>query len=114
MQDVLDIARKMGEAIAQSDAFARLRAAEERIKQDESAMKASDDFNAMALKMARLEEENKPIEVADKHEFKRLQEAVLEDRVLQDHLAAQADYVDMMRQVNEAIQKALGYETTDE
>ena len=109
MQDILDVAGKLGEAIAQSPQFKRLRDAEEKVRQNADARKHSEDFNAIAVKLARLEQERKPIEPEDKREFQRLQEAVRDDEVLQEHLAAQADYVDVMRQVNETIQKAVGF-----
>ena len=111
MQEIIKKAQELGEAIAQSPFYQRLCQAEDKVRQNEEAKKLGDDFNALAMKIAQLEADRKPIEPEDKREFKRIQEAISANPLLQEHVRAQADYMDLMRQVNGAIQKALGRET---
>ena len=61
----------------------------------------------VAASVALLEQDNKPIEVEDKHKLKDFEEKLLGRPEFKGFTAAQVEYVDMMRKVNEAIHKQL-------
>lgn len=103
MEEILAQARRLGHAIAAHERFKTLREAEQRVSADESASKVQEAFERQVLKIAELERQTKPVEVADKREFARLQDAVRTHPALQELAKAQADYLEMMNNVNDAI-----------
>jgi len=103
MEKVLNLAEKLGEAIAMSDRFKALRTTEENVAKDEAATKAQEDLEKQLTKIGELEGSGKPVEVADKRELDRLQEKIRSYPSLQALVKAQADYFEMMNKVNETI-----------
>ena len=107
MDDVLNAATKLGGALAGSDRFAALKAAEQAVEADETAQQLTTDLHAQSRKIADLEANLKPVEVADKREMQRIQQAVASNDALKQFAAAQADWAELMTKVNEAIQAEL-------
>ena len=107
MQDILDAAAGLGRRIAAHDSYRRLRAAETKVAEQPETRKLIEDFEAHRRKIAELETEMKPVEVADKHELQRLADAVHANADLQELLRAQADYLAMMNRVNRTIRQEL-------
>ena len=103
MDNVLDLARRLGQEIRQHERYRLLRDAEQKVMADPQAMKIQEDLNRHLHKMHDLETENKPIEVDDKRELARLQMQARSNPALQGLLKVQADYFEMMNRVNQAI-----------
>jgi len=74
---------------------------------DPEAKQIQDDLEKQLQRIRKLEQEMKPIEVADKRELSRLQELAARNPGLKDLLRAQADYFEMMNKVNNTILMAL-------
>jgi len=106
--DLLAKARALGEAIASSKALQEVRAAEQRIRLNEASNRLRDEHRDLALKIARLEAENKPIEPEDKRKMSELHERLRTDLLFQQLLRAQVEYEDLMNRVNEAVTRELG------
>ncbi len=103
MNDVLELARRLGQEIRQHERYRLLRVAEEKVMADPEATKIQDDLERQIHKMRDLEAQMKPIEVADKRELARLQQLARSSPALQELLKVQADYFEMMNKVNSAI-----------
>jgi len=103
MENVLALAEKLGSAIAQHERFATLRALEKNVSDDKTASDIQSALEKQLLKISELERAGKPVEVADKHELERLQNAFRENEALRDLVKAQADYLEMMNKVNQTI-----------
>ncbi len=103
MEDLLALAGKLGETISAHERFKALRAAEKRVSEDETAIKAQSELEEQVNKIRGLEDSGKPIEVADKRELERLQDAFRSNPFLQELVKTQADYFEMMNKVNETI-----------
>ncbi len=103
MERVFALAEKLGQALAGHERFKALRAAEERVRKDEATMKAQEALENQLTRISELERNGKPVEVADKREVERLQDAVRSQPALQELAKAQADYFEMMHQVNRRI-----------
>ena len=110
MEQVLELARKLGQEIRNSQRYRRLREAESKVLGDPEARKIQDDLEKQLQKIRQLELETKPIEVADKREFSRLQELAARHPGLQELLKVQTDYFEMMNKVNNVILMALAPE----
>jgi len=110
MEKIIEMAKKLGEKVREHERYLALRRAEKKVMGDEAAKKVQDDLERQLTKVYKLEKEQKPIEVEDKHELARLQEAARTSPELQELLKAQADYFELMNNVNNAILLALAPE----
>ena len=107
MSAITELAGRLGKAIADSPQAAALRAAREGLDSQPEVKQLLTDFTAQSRKIAQLEAEQKAIEVSDKHKLQELQDKLIAQEVFKQYTAAQVDYVDLMRQVNESLQQKL-------
>ena len=108
MEDIIAMAERLGKAISASPQAASLRQAQAAMRADEAASKLLADFQAQTEKIARLEGEQKPVEVADKHKLEDLHKKLIATEAFKTLTAAQVEYVDVMRRVNDAIRAQMG------
>src|SRR5690606_31067800 len=73
-----------------------------KIESDTEAQRALNDYNRHVHKVAEKEAQGQPIEVEDKRQLERLQQAVVTNPTLRDFQVAQMDYLDLMRRGDEA------------
>ena len=102
-QEVLDAAKKLGSLINEHEAAQRMQQAVERIQQDSEAQRLLNDYNRQVQTIAEKESQGKPIEVEDKRALEKLQNQIASNPTLRQFQIAQMHYVDLMRQVDEAI-----------
>jgi cell fate (sporulation/competence/biofilm development) regulator YlbF (YheA/YmcA/DUF963 family) len=107
MTELLKAAGDLGKLISGQESFRRLRDAEAAVQKDAGTRKLLEDFEKHRAKIEQLESEKKPVEVEDKHEMKRLSDAVHDNARLHELVRAQADYMEMMKKVNDAIRGAI-------
>jgi cell fate (sporulation/competence/biofilm development) regulator YlbF (YheA/YmcA/DUF963 family) len=107
MERVIVLAERLGQAIAETERFVRLREAEKAVRASAEARKALDDCEAYQRVLARKEAERRPIEPEEKHRLADLEATVHGNATLQDLARAQADYMEMMNRVNQAIRARL-------
>ena len=107
MEEILAAASALGRKIAQYEAFRRLRPAEDTVRSDPALKKLLEDFDRQRRKIEDLESSQRPVEPEDKHEMIRLSDAVHDSPKLQNLVRAQADFLELMTKVNQAIQREL-------
>jgi len=107
MNDIADLAERLGKAIADSPQGSALREGRKVLQQDKDLSKLLEEFREQTQKIAKLETENKPVEVEDKHRFQELREKLTGCETFKKYTAAQVEYIDLMRKVNDALQKQL-------
>ena len=107
MTAVIELASRLGKAIADSPEAAGLRAVRDELSAQPELAQTLKDFREQAAKVARLERENKPVEVDDKHRLQELNNKLVASEVFKKFTAAQVEYVDLMRKVNNAIRREL-------
>ena len=107
MQAIMALAERLGKAVADSPQAKALREARTELGKHEDVTKLLEDFRVHAEKVARLEHGNQPVEVDDKHKLQELQSKLIADETFKNYTAAQVEYVDMMRKVNETLRKEL-------
>jgi len=103
MQDILDLARKLGTAIAASPRYQALQDMRKKLREDPAATQLLRDFQEQAHKIAVLEAETKPVEVYDKHRLADLQTKIVAHPVLKEWMRVQADFSELMNRVNRAM-----------
>ena len=114
MQDIIQLAERLGKAIADAPQTKALRAARKAMNDNAETVQVLADYQKHVEKVAMLEQDNKPIEVEDKHKLKDFEEKLLGRPEFKGFTAAQVEYVDMMRKVNEAIHKQLAEVEADQ
>ncbi|MDY6914600.1 MAG: YlbF family regulator [Planctomycetota bacterium] len=103
MSAVTELAERLGKAIADSPAATNLRDARKAVNQQPELEKLLKDFQQQSERIAQMEQENKPVEVEDKRKLQELHGELIASDVFKKYTAAQVEYVDLMRKVNEAI-----------
>jgi cell fate (sporulation/competence/biofilm development) regulator YlbF (YheA/YmcA/DUF963 family) len=103
MDEIVDRSKKLGKAIAAHPRFKALLTARDAVRADAEATGIMKQFQEQLDKVHRLEIEQKPIEVADKQELAKCQQALVSNEKLKALQKAQVDHADLMRQMNDAI-----------
>jgi cell fate (sporulation/competence/biofilm development) regulator YlbF (YheA/YmcA/DUF963 family) len=104
---IIELARRLGKAIAESPQAAALRAARDQLNAQPDLAQTLKDFQQQAAKIARLEGGQQPVEVDDKRRLQELNDKLVADETFKKFTAAQVDYVDLMRKVNTALRTEL-------
>ncbi len=104
---IIELAGRLGKAIADSPAATELNATRKAIEEHPEISKLYREFHDQSLKVGKLESEEKPVEVADKHKLLELREKLIASAEFKKYTAAQVEYADLMRQVSDAMQSKL-------
>lgn len=107
MDPIIDLAERLGRAIADSSQASGLREARKAVVEESELSQLLKDYQAQSEKVATLEAENKAVEVDDKHKLRDLHEKLVASETFKKLSAAQVEYVDLMRRVSEAMQNHL-------
>ncbi len=107
MEEILERARKLGQAMHQHPRFKAYVEASEKLHHDPAAAKVMKAYNEVAAKVAEKERGNQPIEVEEKRELEARRQAVASNMTVKRFMQAQADYAEFMRKVNDAIYSQL-------
>ncbi|MFQ5806850.1 MAG: YlbF family regulator [Phycisphaerae bacterium] len=107
MQELLDRARALGEAIANHPRVRAFMAARAKAEQDSEAQQLLKAYEEQAQHVRRLEAEQKPIEVADKRKLAECEQKMASNEALKELMRTQVDYVTLMNRVNQAMEAPL-------
>jgi cell fate (sporulation/competence/biofilm development) regulator YlbF (YheA/YmcA/DUF963 family) len=104
MEEILDLASKLGNAIANHNRYKSFKEAEEQLTKDSVAKEISEELEKQSKKIHELEKSLKPVEVEDKRKLQQLKQKVASNQSIQRFLRTQADYVELMTRVNKRIE----------
>lgn len=102
-KELIQKAEALGAALAGHPAVRAYAEAQAGVKTDQSAQQLLRDYHTQLEKIRVLESEQKPIEVADKHRLRELEQQMAGHEALKKLMRSQADYISLMSQVNRAI-----------
>ncbi|NLW86649.1 MAG: YlbF family regulator [Planctomycetes bacterium] len=108
MEDIINLAQRLGKAISDSPQAQKLRAAREELARQPQVEQILKDYQDQADRITKLENEQKPVEVADKRKLDELHSKLVSNDLFKKLTAAQVEYVDLMRKVNGSIRNQLG------
>ena len=108
MDDIIEKADGLGQAIAQSQAYKALISQRKNIEDDQELQDRMQRLHTASEAIAHKEQEGKPIEPEEKREVRDLQNGITQDPRMQQLARAEADFAELMNKVNEAIRKRLG------
>lgn len=103
MEEIMDLAARLGRAIAASAQFQALKARELKARKNAAIQEITSAYQKQMEKLQEMERRNKPIEPEDKRKLAELRERVQGLPDLQELLRVQADYTELMIKVNETI-----------
>ncbi|MBN1436689.1 MAG: YlbF family regulator [Sedimentisphaerales bacterium] len=103
MDKLIELSRRLGRQIAAHERTVLMQNAQKALQEDPDARKLVEDFQKQAEKIHKLEQENKPIEVADKHQLEAYENQMSSNDKVREFSRRQADYVEMMRKIWDAI-----------
>jgi cell fate (sporulation/competence/biofilm development) regulator YlbF (YheA/YmcA/DUF963 family) len=107
MQEIIQLAERLGRELANSPQARALREAQEQLQADERTARLVDAYRDQAEKITRLEQENKPVEPEDKHKLDELHSELASMPAFKKFTAAQYEYADLMRKVDQALNEHL-------
>ena len=108
MDDIRRLAEELGQKIAAHPRFAKLRDAENRLTANPALKQLVEEYEALFAHTQELEHGMQPVEPADKRKLMDMQRKISADPLIQEVVQCQADYAELMYQVNHAIRTALG------
>ncbi|MFP4354538.1 MAG: YlbF family regulator [Phycisphaerae bacterium] len=107
MSAVTELAGRLGQAIADSPEAKTLNDARKQLEADEGLRTTMEQFGQQMEKVHKLEQENKPIEPEDKKKLAELEKVLAASEKFKKFSAAQVNFYDMMRKVNQAIREKI-------
>ena len=103
MDTIVELAKRLGKQLSAHERTAELKAAQKAADSDSEAGQLVKSYQEQMQRIAELEKEKKPIEVADKQKLRDLEEKISLNPALSNLTRRQVDFVEMMRKVKEAI-----------
>jgi cell fate (sporulation/competence/biofilm development) regulator YlbF (YheA/YmcA/DUF963 family) len=107
MSAVTELAGRLGQAIADSPEAKALNQARKELEADPQLRETMEQFGRQMGKVQKLEEENQPIEPEDKQKLAELEKTLAASEKFKAFSAAQVNFYDMMRKVNQAIREKI-------
>ena len=107
LREVLDKARALGEALAAHPRMRDYTAARQAVAGDTNAQDLLKSYSEQAEHIRRLEATQQPVEVADKQKIAEIEKGMAANEALKRLMRSQADYIELMNRVNEAMEAPL-------
>ncbi len=109
MEHLIELARRLGKQIAASERTELLKKAQGTLREDGQAGQLLEDYRVHVQKIQGLEKANKPVEVEDKRKLQELEGQIAANGVIGELTRRQADFVELMQKVKEAIDGELQF-----
>jgi cell fate (sporulation/competence/biofilm development) regulator YlbF (YheA/YmcA/DUF963 family) len=110
MEQLIEMARRLGKKIAEHERTALLKKAQQQVNSDKDTAQLVEEYQKQVEKIHTLESQQKPVEVADKHKLTDIEQKISTNPQLTELTRRQADFVEMMRKIKESIDNALQIE----
>ncbi len=107
MDDVIELAKQLGQAVARHPHYIALREAEDAAAADPEAKALVEELARQQERLMRLSREQKPVEPEDKRKLADLQKRLMGNEKLKKAQAAQVNFKHLMDTLNRAIYDAL-------
>ncbi len=106
-QQILDAAEKIGQMLAQHPAVEKYRQAQQAVAADPEASRLLSDFDRALEALARQEQSGLPPTDAQRQQLESLQSRIISHIKVKALNMAQVDFVDLLRKINQTIQRPL-------
>lgn len=106
-QQIMDAAEKLGKMVAEHPSVARYQQAQKAVAEDAEAGRMLQQFDQALEKLARQEQSGMPVTDAQRQQLESLQSRIVSHIKVKNLNLAQVEFVDLLRKVNQTIQKPL-------
>jgi cell fate (sporulation/competence/biofilm development) regulator YlbF (YheA/YmcA/DUF963 family) len=106
-QQILDEAEKLGQLVAQHPAVERYKQAQKSVAEDAEASRMMADFERTLAKLDQQAQSGLPITDAQRDQIEAMQGKIVSHIKVKALNLAQLEFVDLLRKVNQTIQKPL-------
>jgi cell fate (sporulation/competence/biofilm development) regulator YlbF (YheA/YmcA/DUF963 family) len=106
-QTIMDAAEKLGKMLVEHPAVSRYQQAQKAVSEDAEAGRLLQDFDKALEKLARQEQSGMPVTDAQRQQLEALQSRIVSHIKVKNLNLAQVEFVDLLRKVNQTIQKPL-------
>jgi cell fate (sporulation/competence/biofilm development) regulator YlbF (YheA/YmcA/DUF963 family) len=106
-QEILKAAAGLGALVATHPVVAEYRSIIRQLDLDVGAKTLLQQYEQLIEVLSMKEAQMQPIEVAEKRQFEQLQQSIMMNQTLKKFGAAQQQYMDLMKQVQESINAGL-------
>ena len=106
MQDIIADAKALGNKIAAHPRTVNFTTAARAVSESDDAQGILKQYQEQVTMLQAAEAAGKPIEVADKHALAESEAQVAGNDLLKKMMKCQADYLEMMKHINDAIDEA--------
>jgi cell fate (sporulation/competence/biofilm development) regulator YlbF (YheA/YmcA/DUF963 family) len=106
-QEILTAAASLGALVSTHPAVAEYRSIIRQLDLDVGAKTLLQQYEQLIEVLSMKEAQMQPIEVAEKRQFEQLQQSIMMNQTLKKFGAAQQQYMDLMKQVQESINSGL-------
>ena len=103
MDKLIELSKRLGRQIAVHERAVLMQEAQKALQEDADARQLVEDFQKQAEKIHKLEQANQPVEVSDKHQLEAYETQMSGNHKIREFSRRQADYVEMMRKIWDAI-----------
>jgi cell fate (sporulation/competence/biofilm development) regulator YlbF (YheA/YmcA/DUF963 family) len=107
VDDIIQQAEKLGKALAGSDANKRLAEVREKLNAKPDLCQKMQQFQQLSQQLQQKAQSGQPIEPDEKHQLQSINDELAGDDVFKEYTAAQVEFVDLMRKVQQAVSGAL-------
>ena len=104
-QEMMDLARKLGELVAKQPAMRKYAEAQEALSKDAEATRLLGDFERRAAVLMRNEQMGQPVTEAERRELEGLQQQIASNIRVKAYSIAQTNMTDLLRRVSQAWQR---------
>lgn len=110
MERIVELARQLGRRMAGHERTTLLKDAQKKLDEDDQAKELMEQYRQQSERIGQLDQEQKPIEVSDKHKLTELEQKLSTNAAISELIRRQADFVEMMRKVKTTIDNELQVE----
>ncbi len=107
MEQIRELASQLGDAVVRHARYDAYRKSREAFQGDEQAQQLQRDYDAASELLQRKSALGQPIEPEEKRSEASLRESVIKNPILMELLRAQADFHELMTEINKSIEAKL-------
>ena len=106
------MARQLGRRITEHERFTSLKAAQKVVNEDTEATQLIQEYQQQAAKIQQMEQQQKPVEVDDKHKLQEIGGKISLNENLKELTRRQADFIELMKELPQKAPEGINF--TDE
>jgi cell fate (sporulation/competence/biofilm development) regulator YlbF (YheA/YmcA/DUF963 family) len=105
MDKIFDIAKELGEALADHPIMKKYNEARMKMESDPTAKQLIQDYETTARQLEQKAHTGRPIEPEEKRTLSTLQGKVVSNEAVKRWMEAQVEYMNLLRQVNDEVMR---------